>query len=232
MAFSHPSLMPSLVILDPDLTTTTPEWAWLSTGVRAIDHCVETRCAIAKTSSITDQNSEEALRLLVPNLIKSKHDPTDLEARHLCQMGANQAIRALGSGVQMGGSHGIGHQLGPFGVGHGQTSCILLPAVMKYNAAINKEKQQAIKDLLWDTSVAGQILKARGLEPNLSDAGDALRAIFLELGMPKSLVEVGVGKDKIDTIAQNSLSDEWCKSNPIPLLKKDQILEILSIVAE
>lgn len=29
------------VLLDPELTLATPEWLWLSSGVKAVDHCVE-----------------------------------------------------------------------------------------------------------------------------------------------------------------------------------------------
>jgi alcohol dehydrogenase class IV len=36
-------------------------------------------------------------------------------------------------GVPMGASHGIGHQLGPLGVGHGETSCVMLPYVLMWN---------------------------------------------------------------------------------------------------
>ena len=34
------------VILDPAVTIYTPEWLWLSTGIRAIDHAVEGLCSI------------------------------------------------------------------------------------------------------------------------------------------------------------------------------------------
>ncbi|RPI30549.1 MAG: iron-containing alcohol dehydrogenase, partial [Hyphomicrobiaceae bacterium] len=41
----HPRIMPAAVILDPAVTRHTPEWLWLSTGVRAVDHCVEGICS-------------------------------------------------------------------------------------------------------------------------------------------------------------------------------------------
>jgi maleylacetate reductase len=36
----HELVMPRAVILDPAVTLHTPEWLWLSTGIRAVDHCV------------------------------------------------------------------------------------------------------------------------------------------------------------------------------------------------
>ena len=41
----HPRIMPSAVVLDPAITLHTPEWLWLSTGIRAVDHCVEGVCS-------------------------------------------------------------------------------------------------------------------------------------------------------------------------------------------
>ena len=38
--FVHQSLFADVVILDPYLAQSTPEWVWMSTGVRSIDHCV------------------------------------------------------------------------------------------------------------------------------------------------------------------------------------------------
>ena len=38
--FRHPRIIPAAVILDPAITVHTPEWLFLSTGIRAVDHCV------------------------------------------------------------------------------------------------------------------------------------------------------------------------------------------------
>ena len=43
--FRHPRIIPRAVVLDPAATVHTPEWLWLSTGIRAVDHCVEGICA-------------------------------------------------------------------------------------------------------------------------------------------------------------------------------------------
>lgn len=118
-----------LVILDPELCMTTPEYHWLNTGVRAVDHCVEALCSLEATE-MSDKKAEEGLRLLVPSLLKCKKDLDDTDARHKCQMGVAFGMDNVRAGIPMGGSHAIGHQLGPLGVPHGVTSCIMCPAVM------------------------------------------------------------------------------------------------------
>ena len=225
-----PKMYCSLVILDPALCTSTPEWVWLSTGVRAIDHAVESICGTNPPDPVV-QESTKALSLLVPNLLKTKADPSDLEARLQCQLAANYVMMMMPfypGQILVGGSHGIGHQLGPLGVGHGETSCVLLPSVMKYNKPVNEQQQNVVKEILWsDATVSKDVLEKVGLRKESSDAGDALDAIFRALGMPRSLKEVGVGRDKLDLVAGNSLKDPCCVVNPIPLQRKEQVLEIL-----
>ncbi|KAA8644805.1 hypothetical protein EYZ11_010068 [Aspergillus tanneri] len=235
--FHSPVRGPELVILDAKLTTTTPERIWLSTGVRAVDHCVETYVAVSLsvTNEKTDALALHALGLLMPGLLRCKHDPGDLEARLQCQLGSVDAMAACTSGqaVQLGASHGIGHQLGPLGVGHGETSCILLPAVCKFNAVhhANNEHQDRLRRFLVGLPEVASVLQRRGLDGSRADLGDVLDAVIRELGLPRSLNEVGVGRDQLDALAVNSLHDRWCQTNPVPLTEKEQVVEILEQVA-
>ena len=47
--FRHPLTIPQAVILDPEVTRHTPMWLFLSTGIRAVDHCVEGVCSNEST---------------------------------------------------------------------------------------------------------------------------------------------------------------------------------------
>ena len=113
-SFQYPVQGPRLVILDPALATKTPDSIWLSTGIRAVDHCVETLCAVRGPTDTSDAMARHALGLLVPGLVKCKADAEgkDTEARLQCQLGSVDAMAACSSGeVQLGASHGIGHQV-------------------------------------------------------------------------------------------------------------------------
>ena len=227
--FQHPTIGPRLVIIDPELSKTTPERIWLSTGIRAVDHCVEAICSIKATKE-GDQAAEDGLRKLLPGLLKTKEEPEQLIPRLQCQLGAVDAISAVLQGIPMGASHGIGHQLGPLGVGHGETSCIMLPAVCKWNKHINSTQQQKVLDILWSEPSVKVVLQKRHLRQDKNDLGDALDVVFRELEMPRSLKDVGVGGDKLDGLATESLQDRWCKTNPTPLKTKEQVMEILQLV--
>lgn len=101
-----------MVILDPELAESTPDSIWLSTGVRAVDHCVETLCAVVGTTSESDELAQKALGQLIPGLLRCKKNRADREAHLQCHLGAVDAMAACTSGsVELGASHGIGHQV-------------------------------------------------------------------------------------------------------------------------
>jgi maleylacetate reductase len=107
----HPRIIPSAVILDPAITVHTPEWLWLSTGIRAVDHCVEGICS-NEAHPYGDALALKGLALLSSGLPPVKADAKDLTARLDCQMGTWLSMGPLASGVPMGASHGIGYVLG------------------------------------------------------------------------------------------------------------------------
>ncbi|KAK3991431.1 Dehydroquinate synthase-like protein [Cladorrhinum sp. PSN332] len=228
-SFRHPTIGTQLVILDPALTVSTPERVWLSSGVRAVDHCVEGLCSVAfrdrgkpATGKEVDLDKVEmhlfeGLKLLLPNLLITKHHPGDLEARRK-EMGVIEAMRGLTTGVPMGASHGIGHQLGPLGVGHGETSCVMLPS-----------RQAKVLDAFWGDATVAKALEARGLSRQEATAGDVVAAFVAELKLPGSLKDVGVGRDKLKGLSKNSMTDRCISTNPVAITEEDQILEILEL---
>src|SRR5262245_64462674 len=86
-SFIHRAIVPESVILDPAVTVHTPEWLWLSSGVRAIDHAVETLLSL-DANDYTDGTSLQALRALGAGLPAVKEDASNLDARLPCMMGA------------------------------------------------------------------------------------------------------------------------------------------------
>jgi maleylacetate reductase len=212
----HPLVMPSAVILDPAITVHTPEWLWLSTGIRAVDHCVEGFCS-NEAHPYADAQALKGLSLLASALPRVKANPLDLDARLDCQLGTWLSMGALVSGVPMGASHGIGYVLGAaFDVPHGHTSCVMLPAVMRWNKPANAERQ-------------AQIAIATG-QPG-KDAADALDQLIRGLGMPRSLREVKVSSEHFDRIAEQAMHTPWVPRNPRKIEGPAQVREILELAA-
>ena len=211
-SFMHPDIIPLAVILDPRITVHTPEWLWLSTGIRAVDHAVETLCSL-DANDYTDGTARQALRLLASGLPAVKADPGDLEARLKCQMGAWLSMVGIVSGTRLGASHAIGHILGgSANVPHGHTSCVMLPFVLAFNASVNAERQAIVSEAMGHPG-----------EP----ASAVLDAFIGGLGMPRSLRAVGVSRDQLSTLAENCMLDDWTFSNPRPIRTSAEVLEIL-----
>ncbi|KAI1810180.1 putative Fe-containing alcohol dehydrogenase [Poronia punctata] len=230
-SFRGPNIRgPELVILDPKIATTTPDSVWLSSGVKALDHCVETLCSL-QSNDDADETARRGLVKLVPGLLRCMTDPKDIPSRLDCFLGTRDAMAALVFGAQMGASHGIGHQLGPEGVGHGETSCILNPAVCKYNYVkkANIARQDAVADILWQLPDASKIFREKGLDQKSADLGDLMDAFVRALGLPRTLKEFGIAEDRLESIAEHSLQDRMVLTNPAHLDKED-VLEILRMV--
>jgi alcohol dehydrogenase class IV len=234
MAFLHSGMGSKLIILDPELCLTTPQYHWLSTGFRSVDHCVEAICSLEATPK-SDAKAEEGLRILVPNLLKCRSEPDNIEARRQCQLAVRFGMDNVRAGIPMGGSHAIGHQLGPLGVPHGVTSCIMCPAVMKYNLRYGNDpeiprRQDLVKNILWSEPEVANLFKAASLNPSEADLGDLLDIVIRALGLPRTLGEMGIGEEKVSGLAERALHDQWSPTNPIPLLKAEQTREILQAV--
>ena len=214
--FRHPRIIPRAVILDPAITVHTPEWLFLSTGIRAVDHCVEGICS-NEAHPFADAQALRGLALLARGLPRVKADPSDLQARLDCQLGSWLSMGPLVSGVPMGASHGIGYVLGAvFDIPHGHTSCIMLPAVMRWNRSVNAERQALV---------------AAAMDHPGEDAADALDKFIAGLGMPRSLSAVNVHADAFERMAEQAMGTPWVPRNPRRIGGPAQVREILELAA-
>ena len=212
--FTHPLVIPQATVLDPAAASHTPEWLFLSTGVRAVDHCVEGVCSL-EAHPYGDAQGLKGLSLLASGMKRVKADAGDMEARLDCLMGAWLSMGPLASGVPMGASHGIGYVLGALhGVPHGHTSCVMLPAVMEWNFRANRARQKLVAEVL-----------------GAADAAEGLVDLIEALGMPGTLGDVGVGPESYQAIAEGAMKTPWVPRNPREIGGPSDIVDILKIAA-
>ncbi len=199
------------VILDPAVTVHTPEWLWLSTAIRAVDHAVEGICSI-QPSPLVEATSVHALELFARSLARSREAPADMAARLECL----QAAWLSGFGIMRvpyGASHGIGHTLGAVtGMSHGYTSCIMLPHVMRWNLEATRAAQARI---------AAALGRADG------DAAAAVGALIERLGLPTRLRDLKVEREQLAAVAGGALENMWVKTNPRPLREPGELMRLL-----
>jgi maleylacetate reductase len=213
-AFSNPMMIPQVIIMDPRMTMETPMRLLLTTGMKAVDHAAE-RLASLKSNPYNDAVSTLALQLLSSGLRTARRESADNEARSQLQYGAFMSMSGAAAGGAVGISHAIGHALGAqCGVPHGETSCVMLPAVMQWNHPSNPDRQ----------SLVAESLGYKG-----GSASTALADLVAELGLPRTLRDVGVTRKDFPAIAQKALGDILAKSNPRPVQTISNIEEILEL---
>jgi alcohol dehydrogenase class IV len=212
-SFIAPDMVGRVIALDPWAAVHTPEWLWLSTAIRSVDHAIEGYCALRSNPFIRG-TALHALRLFAQSLRRTRADSNDLEARLMSLQAVWLATSGLAR-VPMGASHGIGYLLGSMGgVPHGYTSCVMLPAVLRWNAAVNGDIQPPIAEALG--------------RPDLS-AADAVAVLLDDLQMPRTLKDVGIGDDLVPRIAEQAARSPAVANNPRPVRTPQDALEILAL---
>jgi alcohol dehydrogenase class IV len=210
----HPFLVPKAVVLDPVATLETPAELLLSSGIRAVDHAAERWCSAAP-AAFSDAVSLQALSMLAEALPAIRRDPEDLAARAAAQQAAWLSIMGGWAGVPVGASHGIGYILGAArGVPHGITSCVSLPAVMRWNAPVNGARQAEVARVFGG-----------------AEAHAALRGFIAGLGLPVRLRDVGIAESEIPALAARYDGSAPIATNPRPVEGPAALEEILRLAA-
>ncbi len=212
--FGHAYMVPRVAVLDPAATLTTPVELLASTGIRSVDHAVESWCS-PKATPATDPLAQQGLALLLGALPRIVSDPKDLAARQQAQFGMWQAVAASTAGAGSGASHGIGYALGAlFDVPHGHTSCVMLPAVLRWNEAANGERQRALAAAI-----------GRGDRP----LWQTIAGLVAELGQPGRLRDVGLSEADLPKLAEAALAYSPVLHNPRRIQNAANVMEILRL---
>ncbi len=212
--FTTAMQVPIAVLLDPAATLETPAELLLSSGVRAVDHCVERWCG-AEPAPFSDAVSYQAMQLLAESLPAMHRDPKDMAARATAQQAMWLSIMGGWSGVPTGASHGIGYILGGArGVPHGITSCLSLPAVLQWNAPVNGARQVDVARIFGGT-----------------EGHSAVRDFIADLGLPTRLSQVGITAEEIPGLAARWDGGAPISQNPRKVHNAAELEEIMRLAA-
>lgn len=194
---SDPRLQARTILNDPELTLETPAWLWVATGMRSLDHAIESIYAI-RHHLLSDTLASKAISLLLEHLPASTQgSPTEqIPHRGFCQMAAWFSIFGA-MNTRFSISHLLGHQIGPrWNVPHGVTSCITLPHAMRFMADIAPER-------------FGPIAAGFGLpfEPTKAKTAalacaDAAADFIAQFDLAHTLKAAGVPRDELDQIVR------------------------------
>ena len=196
----HPNMLPSIVIMDPELTIGLPQSMTAATGMDALSHCLEAYCA-TYYHPMAESIAMEGISLIKNYLIRAYKDGSDLEARTNMLVASAMGATAFQRGL--GAMHALAHPLGAiYDAHHGRLNAILMPYVLMANRpAIEDKIDRLARFLMLDNGFDGFL--------------DWVMQMRLELGIEDSLVQLDIDNSQIDRIAKMATEDAASGSNPI-----------------
>ena len=203
----HPSMLPKLVLADPELTCGLPRHLTAATGIDAFVHNLEAYCS-PFYHPIAQGVALEGMRLVHDWLEAACDNGSNVEARSHMLAASIMGATAFQKGL--GGVHALAHPIGAhFDTHHGLANAILLPYVLVKNRPAIEERIEAaaryigLADASFD-GFLGWILQLRA-----------------KLGIAHSLAEIGISREHAAMIGHDAKQDPSDGGNPLPLSADD-----------
>lgn len=212
-----PHDIPVVAIVDPDLMSSMPKGLTAATGMDALTHAIEGYTTLGAWE-LADTLNLKAIELIAKNLRKAvDNDPDGREGMALGQYVTGMAFSNVGLGVV----HGMAHPLSAFyDTPHGVANAVLLPYVMEFNAPYTGTKFRDIAKAMGVKKV-DEMKQAEYREAAIK----AVKKLSKDVGIPKTLKEIGVKKEDLEALAEAAMADVCTGGNPRPC-SKELVLEV------
>jgi alcohol dehydrogenase class IV len=208
-------LIPSVAILDPELTVGMPPSVTAATGMDALIHAVEAFTSINATP-FTDLLAARAMELLYSNIRKAYCNGSDIRARsHMLEGSLLAGIAFANAGVTA--VHAFAYPIGAeFHIPHGIANTLMLPRVMEFNMIGALERFASIATML------GEAPAGLSLRETAQRAVMAMERLREDLGLPSHLSDFGVTAEDIPRLASGVLKvTRLLANNPRTVTQKD-----------
>lgn len=194
MACGDPKAAAKAAILDPELTVSQPARVTVCTGIDAISHALET-AVTKKRNALSMLYSREGFRLLHAGFSRVLREPKDVEARGMMLLGAAYAGTAIENSM-LGAAHSCANPLtAKFHVVHGEAVGVMLPHVIRFNAA--QPEIAAIYESYFD-----------------GDLADRVSELLWEAKMPRTIAEHGAKEENLRELAEMAAKQWTAQFNP------------------
>lgn len=190
-------LLPQVAIVDAELTLTAPASVTAASGMDALVHAVEGYTSVNATE-VSDSLALHSIKLISQSLRTAVYNGNELKAREDMAMGSLLAGMSFAN-AGVGAVHALAYPLGgKFHVPHGVSNALLLPYVMRFNVIANLTKFSEIAKAM------GENVDGLSLREAADKAVKALAKLAQDVGIPRSLKDVGVTEADIHEMAVNA----------------------------
>ena len=203
----HPKMLPSIVILDPDLTIPLPASLTAFTGMDALAHCLEAYSS-ENFHPLSQGIALEGMKIIKDNLIEAFNDGNNINAR--ANMLATSCMGSIAFQKGLGAIHSLSHPVGAiYNTHHGLTNAVFMPYVL----IRNKEK---IENKMINLS--------RYLElpnPSFKNFLNWILELRKTLNIPHTLKELIKEDSKFIEMSKMAFQDPSTGGNPVELYQED-----------
>jgi hypothetical protein len=203
----HPNMMPSIVILDPELTIGLPPHLTAATGMDALSHNLEAWCS-PMYHPMAEGIAVEGIRLIREYLPAVVADGSDVEARTQMLVASTMGATAFQRGL--GGMHALSHPLGAlYDAHHGTLNAILMPYVLEAN-------RQVVSPMI------SRLAQYIDLDVSTFDGFlDWILRLRSDIGIPEDLTQLKIDDSRAEKIGRMAVEDPSAATNPIIFSARD-----------
>ena len=203
----HPKMLPSIVILDPDLTIALPPALTAYTGMDALAHCLEAYCS-PFFHPLSQGIALEGIYIVHQHLLRAFHDGKDIEARGHMLVASSMGSTAFQKGL--GAIHSLSHPVGAiYNTHHGLTNAVFMPYVLLKNKDAIKKR---IENLTRYINLS---------EKNFDGFLKWILDLRKQLIVPHTLKELINDDSRFEEMSIMAFNDPSTGGNPIQLTDKD-----------
>ena len=217
MGVVSPVLLPDIAILDPEVTLGLPAPITAATGIDAMVHAIEAYASASPNNNpISRALAVEALRLMGGALERAVNNGADIAARGDMLLGSLLAGQAFANSP-VAAVHALAYPIGGhFKVPHGLSNALVLPEVLRFNAAVAPKPYAELLPHTFPEHAALQ-----GEDAALAFV-EALADLSKRCGLPQGLREVGIQQSDLALLAKDAMNQtRLLVNNPRPVTLAD-----------
>jgi alcohol dehydrogenase len=212
-------LLADVALLDAELTLAMPPALTAMTGIDAMVHAIEAYTSIHKKNPYSDMLAREALRLISANIRVAVKQGDNRNARSAMLLGAMLAGQAFAN-APVAAVHALAYPIGGhFHVAHGLSNSLVLPGVLRFNAAAASGLYAELAPLL----VPGA---SGGTQQRTDYLVEYFEELIEELELPVRLRDVGIAANDLGMLADEAMLQQRLLVNNPRQLRRDDALQI------